>query len=193
MDLDRGLLEQTLRALGDVLEARALHYDLAVVGGSALMLLDLGVRPTKDLDVVARIENRLYLKVDPLPEPLAEAISQVASTYGLPSDWVNPGPTSLLDLGLPQGFAERTEIRSFGGLVLHVASRKDQIHLKFYAATDLGPDSKHVEDLRRLSRNENELVEAARWAMTHDPSSGFRRQSLRALEYFGVTDADAKL
>jgi hypothetical protein len=31
---------------------------------------------------------------------------------------------------------------------------------------------------------------AARWAITHDPSEGFRQEVLRVLVYLGVEDAD---
>lgn len=193
MDLDRVLLERALAALGETLEARGLRYELVAAGGSGLMLLGLSIRPTKDLDVLALVEDHHYVEAASLPEPLAAAIADVAATFGLPEDWLNPGPASLLDLGLPEGFEERTETRTYATLVLHVAGRRDQICFKFYAAADLGPESKHAADLERLNPTEAELLEAARWAQTHDPSSGFRTMVLRALEYFGVADAGTRL
>ncbi len=190
MELDRNQLEEALQTLGEVLEDRALSYELAVIGGSALMLIDLSVRPTRDLDVVAIVEGGSYRKADPLPAPLVQAIEEVARNLGLPSTWLNPEPASLLDLGLPKGFETRTETRKFRSLVLHVASRKDQICFKLYASADLGPQSKHIADLKRLEPTEDELLEAARWAIEQDPSPGFRGLLNRALAYFGVVGAD---
>lgn len=84
----------------------------------------------------------------------------------------------------------RATSRHWGGLVLHLASRLDQIFFKLYAAVDQGPRSKHFEDLRRLVPSRDELVAAARWARTHDPSEGFRGELLKALRDLGVDHAD---
>jgi hypothetical protein len=192
MDLDRGLLEQALRSLGDVLQARRLSYEVVAVGGSALLILGSSVRPTRDLDVLALVDESGYVGADPLPAPLVEAARDVAATFRLDPDWLNPGPTSLLDLGLPQGFHDRVLTRRFGGLTVHVAGRADQIFFKLYAAADMGPDSKHLADLQRLHPTEEELLAAAAWAISQDPSDGFRTMLIKALEYLGVEDADAK-
>ena len=58
-----------------------------------------------------------------------------------------------------------------------------------YAAVDQGPDSKHFEDLVNLGPSNDELLVAARWARSHDPSEGFRDQLLHALRDLGVPDA----
>jgi hypothetical protein len=51
-----------------------------------------------------------------MPEPLRTAVLDVARAFGLADDWVNLGPESLLDLGLPAGFLGRLERRDYGGL-----------------------------------------------------------------------------
>lgn len=103
---------------------------------------------------------------------------------------MNPGPTDLLDLGLPHGFASRTEREEFGGLVVHLAGRLDLIATKLYAAVDRGPGSKHVADLRALDADDGELRFGARWARTHDPSDGFATELLQALRHLGVAVDD---
>jgi hypothetical protein len=108
----------------------------------------------------------------------------------LPDDWLNPGPTDLLDLGLPKGFADRTEVRRYGALTVRFAAREDQIAFKLYAAVDQGPDSKHFDDLRKLSPTPDELLAAARWTRTHDPSEGFRSMLHQALRALGVEPSD---
>lgn len=193
MTLDKDSLEQALAALGEVLLERGLNYEIIVVGGSGLLLLGTSVRPTKDLDVLAVVERGGLSIADPLPTPLITAAKDVGNTFGLAGDWLNPGPTSLLELGFPEGFEDRLTARRFGGLVVQIAGRVDQIFFKLYATADMGPGSKHLEDLIRLTPTESELLDAAHWMSTHDPSVGFRQMIVRALSHLGVDDADAKL
>jgi len=150
------------------------------------MLLGLIVRATKDVDVVARLDKDRLVPADPLPVALADAVAAVADDLGLAENWLNPGPAALLDFGLPDGFVDRCVRRSFGGLEARIASRYDQIHFKLYAATDQGPRSKHVGDLRQLSPKREELLAAARWCRTHDPSEGFLLMLLRTLALLGT-------
>ena len=187
-------LEQALAALGQLLESRGHEYRLAAVGGGALLLLGLLDRPTNDLDVVTQAdESGAAVSADPLAPPLREAISDVARAFGLPENWVNPGPAALLDLGLPEGFADRAHIQRYGALEIRLADRLDQIHFKLYAAVDQGPRSKHFADLRAIEPTREELVSAARWARTHDPSEGFRAGLEAALEALGVRATDEQL
>jgi hypothetical protein len=190
MSLDGSSLDRALSALGELLEARGTTYRLAAVGGGAMLLLDLISRPTKDLDLVGQIEAGDVTGIDPLPVPLKEAIADVARALGLPSDWLNPGPASLLDLGLPAGFVERGHTRRYGGLEIVLADRFDQIHLKLYASADQGPLSKHFADLKTLEPTRDELLTAARWARTHDPSEGFAGDLAKSLEALGIGDPD---
>lgn len=76
---------------------------------------------------------------------------------------------------------------------MHVASRLDQIHFKLYAATDQGPRSKHIGDLRALSPSRDELLAAARWCRNHDPSPGFLMSLHGALRLFEVEVNDEQL
>lgn len=43
-------------------------------------------------------------------------VRDVADLFGLAANWLNAGPTDLLDLGLPEGFRDRTTTRDYGGL-----------------------------------------------------------------------------
>jgi len=181
-------LEVALQALGDVLKERGLEFDLAVVGGGGLLLLGLIERATKDLDVVALVGPTGFASADPLPEPLSTAVRDVAELLGLDADWLNCGPTDLLDHGLPEGFERRAITRKYGALTLRLASRRDQVFCKLYAAVDSGPRSKHTLDLRKLKPTRDELIDAAKWARSHDPSDGFRQLLHSALNALGVEE-----
>jgi hypothetical protein len=184
-------LEEALRSLGAVLQQRRTPYSLLVVGGSGLLLLRLIDRPTGDLDVVGLADNGNYVKVEVLPRPLAEAALQVAQALDLPDDWLNTGPASLMDFGLPASWEERIEVRQYGGLEVHIPSRFDQVCLKLYAAVDRGPDDKHFKDLQLLEPSPEELRRDARWTVTHDPSEGFRKELIGCLSTLGVEMSDA--
>jgi len=190
MAMDKSLLDRALGTLGATLEARGFAYELVVIGGSSLMLLGFITRPTKDLDAVALVEDERYVPAEPLPPSLAEAISDVGRVFGLGEQWVNAGPTELLRLGLPEGFDDRVETRRFGGLTLRVAGRFDQICFKLYAMADQGIRSKHAADLQALEPTRDELLAAARWTRTHDPSEGYRQELVAALVALRVEDAD---
>jgi hypothetical protein len=180
--------DQLLNALDEQLAAHAESYTLAVVGGSALLALGFISRPTRDVDVLAIVENHELVSAQPLPAALLDAAHTVARDFGLSDEWLNPGPTSLLDLGLPDGFYERTQHRVYGaGLEILFASRIDQIHLKLYATVDQGA-GKHFDDLKALQPIRQELLDAARWSRSHDPSEGYLSVLRRVLAHFGVDD-----
>lgn len=182
--------EPLLGTLGQLLAERGLRYEAFAVGGGALHLLGLITRPTRDIDVVGLVEGGDVVAVESLPEPLRTAITDTAALFRVSPDWLNAGPRALMEFGLPSGALRRAHRREWGGLVLHIADRRDQIAFKLYAAVDQGPRSKHLDDLRQLAPTEKELLDAARWARTHDPSEGFRQELRGALRAFGVHDAD---
>jgi hypothetical protein len=183
------VVDELLSALEEQVRAAGLAYDLVVVGGSALLALDLVHRATQDVDVVALFgPGGLRSAVD-LPAGLLAARDRVARDFGVPEDWLNSEPAEMLRLGLPNGFEQRWETREYGpALTVRWASRRDQVHLKLYAAVDQA--GKHLRDLEALDPRPDELIAAARWAREHDPSDGFLVPLREALAYFGVQDAD---
>ena len=188
MTLHEADLEEALKVLGELLEARGETFEILVIGGGALLLLGFIERPTKDLDVVARFEQNQWLGAEPFPVALVEAVKDTADALDLAKDWLNPGPAALMDFGLPAGFPERAKTRTFGSLKVRFASREDHVAFKLYAAADHWPDrSKHWMDLEALEPTHAELRDAATWCRTHDPSEGFRvRQLLPLLSALGT-------
>ncbi|MBK5219201.1 MAG: hypothetical protein JJE35_05375 [Thermoleophilia bacterium] len=160
-----------------------------VIGGSGLLARGI-IERSSDVDLLAlRSDNELG-SAEPMPAALEAARNRVARDFSLPADWLNPGPTDLLDFGLPEGFIDRLERRDYGeALTVYFASRYDQIHFKLYALVDQGP-GKHEEDLRALSPTEEELMAAARWSRSHDPSEGYAQILGEVLAHMGVKDVD---
>lgn len=171
--------------------------DLLVCGGSALQALRLVSRTTKDIDVVAMVsrssEQELIMSTaKPLPPHLVEAAKKVARDFDLKDGWINPGPTSALDFGLPAGVLDRAEVHDYGRtLTVRFISRYDQIHFKLYAAVDQG--GRHYQDLVDLKPSEAELEQAARWSMTHDISEGYRGEVKRILKEMGHSNVAAQV
>jgi hypothetical protein len=189
-DITQESADLLLRALGEQLAAGRERFELVVIGGSALLALGLVERTTRDVDIVALRSDKGLSYANPLPEGLRAACDLVARDFSLPTGWLNPGPTDLLKLGLPDGFVDRLERRDYGdGLVVYFASRYDQIHFKLYAAVDQGP-GKHESDLRALAPTEGELIAAAQWSCTQDPSEGYAQVLRAALATFGVEYVD---
>jgi len=192
--IGRAQLETALAALGELLAARGLHYEVVLVGGGNLILREFIRRPTtKDLDILGARTPDGVSPIRPMPEPLRDAVIDVGRAFGLADDWLNTGPDSLLDLGLPDGFVERLERRDFGGLVAWLAGWFDMVCFKLYAAVDQGSRSRHFQDLRDLEPGRDNLLAAARWATSHDPSPGFRGLLVETLRALDIEDADASL
>lgn len=164
--------------LASILEAGEKDIpDLVVCGGSALQIIGLLDRATRDVDVLALLhatdEGRIVLESsEPLPEPYREASRQVSRALSLPADWLNAGLADLLR-DLPAGLTERLHSIRFGNrLVVHFIDRYDQIMLKTYATIN-GGDLRHFTDLKALSPTDEEMLDAARWCMRQDASEAY--------------------
>lgn len=187
-------LTEALEVIGDLLADRGERCEAVIIGGGALLLLGVVERPTKDLDVVALVDDGgRWICAKPFPPALDTAIADVASALGLPVNWLNPGPTSMLEFGLPDGCQQRAQTRVFGSFTIHIASEYDHVAFKLYAAADHWPDqSRHLQDLKRLQPTTEQLRAAASWCRSHDPSIGFRDgQLIPVLREFGLGASDA--
>ncbi|MEI8409263.1 MULTISPECIES: hypothetical protein [unclassified Kribbella] len=187
-------LQEALETLGAVLASRGIDSRILVAGGSSLLLLGVVKRPTADLDVIGLGEDGRYVKAETIPRPLAEAVRDVGAALGLSEKWLNNGPASLFDFGLPEGFESRVTVRRYGSLEVHVVGRFDMICFKLYAAVDHSGQrtSKHLTDLEALDPSTGELLTAARWTRTHDDSDGFRQELTKILGHLGVGVEDAE-
>lgn len=175
-------LEAPLRAIGELLGRRGQAAAIVVVGGTALNLLGIVSRTTRDVDVIAvgnvteGFPPSTLLPPDPLPEYLLDLITRVARDYGIPDDWMNFAAGGQWETGLPTGFEERVSWQQLGGLWIGLPHRTDLVFLKLYAAADdIGPTSRHFTDLIALDSTSDELKAAAKWIGTQDPSPEFSK------------------
>ena len=106
--IDQAKLCEALQLLNEQLELSDAPYtEIVVCGGSALIAIELVARTTRDVDVIALLENGQLQQSEPLPEHLARAAEAVQEILQLPADWLNSGPSSQLSMGLPAGFSTR--------------------------------------------------------------------------------------
>ena len=190
MEITRETLDVILAALAEQLRSLDAQQEIVVIGGCALTALGLVKRATRDVDLLAIAEDGELHPAEPLPEALRMARDRVARDFDLAENWLNGGPTDLLTWGLPVGFMTRVVTRHYGNaLTVHFAGRVDQIHFKLFAMVDQA-GGRHEADLRALQPSKDELIAAARWSVTQDPSPGYRMVLMDALSALGVEDAD---
>lgn len=189
------LLNRALNLLGEVIEHSGQpKQHFVVCGGSSLLALQLVSRTaTRDVDVLARLEDKKLVQAKPLPDWILEAAESVRSELNLPEDWFNTGPAddSFFKWGFPEGIEERLTSKDYGpALTISYISRYDQIFFKLYAAADTGP-GRHYVDLTELRPTREELLAAAQWTRMQDPSEGFLfvlRQLLKELGHADLVD-----
>lgn len=188
--LNATLLDEALCLLAESTEGHPEQH-WVVCGGSSLLALGLISRTTtRDVDVLARAGPDGLITAKPLPEWLARAAEQVRKQLRLMENWFNTGPSddSFFRFGFPEGMAERLIAREYGpkkNLRISFISRRDQVFFKLYATAD-SDMGRHYQDLQDLQPTTEELLAAARWTRTHDPSEGFLfvlGEALKALGY----------
>ena len=188
--LNSVLVDQSLILLGEILAFRKRPpHHFVVCGGSSLLALSLVSRSTtKDVDILAKVENRELKQPKPLPDWFLEDAKDVQSQLDLPENWINDGPADDLffRFGLPEGIESRLTGRAYGDcLKISFISRYDQIFFKLYAAVDQSVGSYHYHDLTDLKPTEDELKAAISWIFKQDDSEGFRMVLREVLNHLG--------
>ena len=195
--LNASLLDEALSLLAESTEDRPEQH-WVVCGGSSLLALGLISRTTtRDVDVLARAGPDGLITAKPLPAWLARAAEQVRKQVGLMENWFNTGPSddSFFRFGFPEGMAERLIAREYGpkkNLRISFISRRDQVFFKLYATAD-SDMGRHYQDLQDLQPTAEELLAAARWTRTQDPSEGFLFVLGEALKALGHESLIAQL
>jgi hypothetical protein len=150
----------TIEAFDRHLAALGLRLEAVVIGGSALALLGVTTRQTRDFDILAPV----------LPREIAEAAREFARAQrslgiDLVDDWLNNGPMQVGDV-LPKAWQLRTRPVFEGrALVLTTLGREDLLKTKLFALCDRGID---LLDCVALAPTAAELEEAVSWLAGQD-------------------------
>jgi hypothetical protein len=152
--------KQMIAQFDDFLVERKLEFEAVVVGGTALALLGVISRETRDCDIL----------IPELPEKVKEASQDFAkhvSEKGLPLDrnWLNNGPSSLIQ-DLPSGWMNRTH-PLFSGKAIHLRSlgRLDLLRSKLFALCDRSLD---LQDCIALRPTQKEIDLILPWLKERD-------------------------
>lgn len=156
---------------------RGLAFSGVVIGGAALILMEVVQRATDDVDC-------LHPQIPAAVQAAAFdfACSPAAAGFSLRRNWFNNGPASLTR-DLPPGWMERT-CPLFAGQALQLVTlgRLDLLRSKLFAFCDRQED---LDDCIALRPTSEELAEIAPWLQERDASPLWPehvRRSLQALE-----------
>lgn len=151
---------ETLARFDRFLVTRSLHLTATVIGGSALSLLGVTTRATRDCDVL-----------DPeLPDEILVAAGVFAEMERgegrhLDDGWLNNGPRDLARI-LPAGWKDRqVVIREGKALTLRTLGRSDLLVTKLFALCDRATD---LADCIALAPTPDELRAAEAWVSEQD-------------------------
>ena len=150
----------TIEAVDAWLEGRSLHLEAVVIGGSALGLLGITDRQTRDVDVLH----------PELPDDVAHAARDFAAHMrdqgvALAADWLNNGPMQVAHV-LPDGWQLRLQV-AFDGQApkLLTLGQADLLKTKLFALCDRGTD---LSDCLALVPTADELDQAEPWVKEQD-------------------------
>jgi hypothetical protein len=155
----------TIEAFDRHLATLGLSLEAVVVGGSALALLEIVTRETRDFDILA----------PDLPAAVSDAArafaaSQRSAGSPLRDDWLNNGPKALAEV-LPPGWREHVQPVFRGTAVtLDTLGRTDLLKSKLFALCDRGFDR---ADCLALAPSAAELTEALPWVADQDAHPGW--------------------
>jgi hypothetical protein len=150
----------TLTAFDAFLAERSHRCTLTIVGGSALAMLGVIRRATRDCDVLEPILDATLLD-------LAQAFARQQTTRGTPlaQDWLNNGPASLVTV-LPSGWRDRLVVVYQGAaLSLWALGRTDLLGTKLWALCDRGTD---LADCVAIAPTADELAALTPWLHDQD-------------------------
>jgi hypothetical protein len=150
----------TIEAFDHHLGALGLRLEAVVIGGSALALLGVTTRQTRDFDI-------LHPELPAAITGAARAFAREQRRLGIEliDDWLNNGPMQLGEV-LPKGWQLRVHLAFEGrALVLNTLGRADLLKTKLFALCDRGTD---LPDCIALAPTADEIAEAMPWPAEQD-------------------------
>lgn len=141
------------------LKKHELSFEAIIIGGAALIIMDVITRATRDVDFL-----------DPeIPQEIKKASVDFAKKYPeyslAPESWLNNGPITLIR-DLPKGWRNDLQVIFKGSaLTLFTLGRLDLLRSKLYACADRDID---YQDCLALSPTKEELLQCKEWVLKGD-------------------------
>lgn len=165
-----------IKAFDEFLGKKGKRFSATIIGASALILMEVIDRATKDVDC-------LYPKV---PDDIKQLSIEFSKWYSkrhkipLPEDWLNNGPESLLR-DIPKGWQNHIKVIYQGGnLIFSTLGRADLIRTKLFAYCDRQQD---LHDCLALKPSQKELQDCYKWLTERDMNPHWPAHVLTALTY----------
>lgn len=142
-------------AFDEYLFTEGLSFAAIAVGGSALSIMGIIERQTRDLDLLTKA----------IPLPIQNAALTFAKKKSLDAKWLNNAPSEL-SKHLPENWMTLTEELFVGkALSLRCPCRLHMIYTKFWAMCDRDRD---LDDLIAMNPNATEILKAIEWTKPLD-------------------------
>lgn len=157
-------MKKVIKAFDQYIKSRALKFEAVIIGGGALIIMDVVDRKTKDIDCL-----------DPeIPQEVKEASKDFARLFRehlLDENWLNNGPATLRK-ELPPDWRNRLQDLYIGEAIkLTCLGRSDLLKSKLFAYCDrTSPD---FEDLLMLKPTTEELKDSIEWVKLRDANPGW--------------------
>jgi hypothetical protein len=157
-------MKKVILAFDAYLSEKSLRFEAVVIGGGALIIMEVVDRKTKDIDCL-----------DPeIPEVIKKASQEFAREkreFLLDDNWLNNGPVSL-KRELPEKWQIRLQDLYTGkSIFLKCLGRSDLIKSKLFAYCDrTNPD---FQDLLQLKPTPEELDQSIEWVKFRDGNPGW--------------------
>jgi hypothetical protein len=153
-------VRKTIEKFDTYLVNQDLSFEAVIVGGAALVLLNVIERATRDCDVLS---PQLSDVIATAAKAFAKETQNTSSP--LDSDWLNNGPASLTKI-LPSHWEKRLEVVFTGkALILNSLGRSDILLSKLFALCDRGTD---LGDCLALKPTKAELNDSLEWLKYQD-------------------------
>ena len=151
------------------LTLKGLTFSGIVVGGSALVLLDIIDRSTKDFDLLD----------SDIPAEILDAAKDFASIENLSEQWLNCGPSELVDY-LPKDWRLNLELIFSGeSLTLHTIAMLELLKAKVWAYCDR---TKDYTDIIAMAPSSEELEVVREWLYPLDAHPGCKKWFDKCIE-----------
>lgn len=155
------------------LSKRGLRFEAVVIGGTALALLDVISRQTRDCDILDPV-----VPTDILAAANEFAIAMRQSGEILQDGWLNHEPASLGKL-LPMDWRSDLQLVFKGqAIVLHSLGRKNLLRTKLFALCDRATD---LPDCIALHPTADEIQELLPWVQAQDTNPDWPRHVVAVL------------
>lgn len=180
--LDRDGLQKALTRVGERLFERGQFVELAIYGGSAIMMQFAWRTGTEDVDAVVRdgYDERV----------LGSVVREVAAEMGLEDDWMNDAVGMFTPLQEPEelfAVAGLYPSPSRPGLRVLLATPSYLLAMKLMAMANPGRGTKDLDDARHLAREVGITTEQALMSLYvsvhgEEPALASRSRFARVLE-----------